>query len=173
MVLDEIFERFVQQSPVTVMVRATLEHALAPQVIDALFERTAERRYTRTLPCSSVVDLMAAVVTKVQPAVNTEPGVSAELVWHTAGTLGPVIAAMSGERAAWLPGYRVKILDGNHLAGTEHRLKKLRTTRAGALPGKALVVLDPQAMLVGDVFLLRGRQPDRSLGVVLGSVQPR
>lgn len=152
MVLDEIFERFVQQSPVTVMVRATLEHALAPQVIDALFERTAERRYTRTLPCSSVVDLMAAVVTKVQPAVNTEPGVSAELVWHTAGTLGPVIAAMSGERAAWLPGYRVKILDGNHLAGTEHRLKKLRTTRAGALPGKALVVLDPQAMLVGDVF---------------------
>ena len=74
MVLDEIFERFVQQSPVTVMVRATLEHALAAQVIDALFERTAERRYSRHLPCSSVVDLMAAVVTKVQPAVDTEPG---------------------------------------------------------------------------------------------------
>jgi hypothetical protein len=69
-VLDEIFERFVQQSPVTVMARAALEHALAPQVIDALFEQTAERQYTRTLLVSSVVDLMAAVVTKVQPAVN-------------------------------------------------------------------------------------------------------
>ena len=198
MVLDEIFERFVQQSPVTVMVRATLEHALAPQVIDALFERTAERQYTRTLLFSSVVDLMAAVVAKVQPAVNaayqakaealgvslralydklerTEPGVSAELVRHTARTLGPVITAMGGERAAWLPGYRVKILDGNHLAGTEHRLKELRTTGAGALPGKALVVLDPQAMLVGDVFCCEdGHAQERSLlGEVLEFRTPR
>jgi hypothetical protein len=81
---------------------------------------------------------------------------------------------MSGERTAWLPGYRVKILDGNHLAGTEHRLKELRTTGAGALPGKALVVLDPQAMLVSDVFCCEdGHAQERSLlGEVLGSVRP-
>ena len=71
---------------------------------------------------------------------------------------------MGGERAAWLPGYRVKILDGNHLAGTEHRLKELRTIGAGALPGKALVVLDPQAMLVTDVFPCEdGHAQERSL----------
>src|SRR3954470_23098844 len=169
------------------MARAAVEHALAPQAIDALFERTAQRQYTRTLLFSSVVDQMGAVVARVQPAVNaayrarsetlgvslkavydkldrTEPGVSAELVRHTARTLGPVITAMGGKRAAWLPGYSVKILDGNHLAGTEHRLKELRTVGAGALPGKALVVLDPQAMLVTDVFPCEdGHARERSL----------
>src|SRR5690606_6983966 len=121
MVLDDIFERFAEQSPVTVMARAALEHALSPQAIDALFERVAERQYTRTLLFSSVVDLMGAVVARVQPAVNaayraksetlgvslkavydkldrTEPGLSAELVRHTARTLGPVITSMGGER---------------------------------------------------------------------------
>jgi IS4 transposase len=187
MVLGDIFERFAQQSPVTVMVRAALEHALSPQAIDALFEQAAERQYTRTLLFSSVVDLMGSVVAKIRPAVNaayrakaealgvslravydkldrTEPGVSAALVRHTARTLGPVITAMGGERAAWLSGYRIKILDGNHLAGTEHRLKELRTIGAGALPGHALVVLDPQAMLVTDVFPCEdGHAQERSL----------
>ena len=74
MVLDEIFERFVQQSPVTVMVRAALEHALAPQVIDALFERTAERQYTRTLLFSSVVDLMGTVVASPARRQRRLPG---------------------------------------------------------------------------------------------------
>ena len=191
MILDDIFERFTRQSPVTVMARAALEHTLSPQAIDALFERTAQRQYTRTLLLSSVVDLMGSVVSKIQPAVNAayrakaealgvslravydklgrlEPGLSAELVRHTARTLAPVVAAMGGERAAWLPGYRVKILDGNHLAGTEHRLKELRTIGAGALPGKALVVLNPRAMLVCDVFPCEdGHAQERSL---LGSV---
>lgn len=70
MVLDDIFERFAQQSPVTVMARAALEHTLSPQAIDALFEQTAERQYTRTLLFSSVVDLMGSVVAKIQPAIN-------------------------------------------------------------------------------------------------------
>ncbi len=51
-----------------------------------------------------------------------------------------------------LPGYRVKILDGNCLAKTEHRVQELRTIAAGPLPGKSLVVLDPALMLAIDVF---------------------
>jgi hypothetical protein len=187
MVLDDIFERFAQQSPVTVMVRAALEHTLPPRAIGALFEQTAQRQYTRTPLFSSVVDLMGTVVAKIQPAVNAayrakadalgvslravydklerlEPGLSAELVRHTARTLDPVVTAMGRGRAARLPGYRVKFLDGNHLAGTEHRLKELRTIGAGALPGHALVVLDPQAMLVTDVFPCEdGHARERSL----------
>jgi IS4 transposase len=179
------------------MVRAALEHALSPGAIDALFERTARRQYTRTLLFSSVVDLMGSVVAKIRPAVNaayrakaealgvslravydeldrTEPGISAELVRHTARTLGPVITAMGGERAPRLPGYRVKILDGNHLTGTEHRLKELRTLGAGALPGKALVVLDPQAMLATDVLCCEdGHAQERSLlDHVLETIRP-
>jgi len=43
-------------------------------------------------------------------------------VRHTAARLEPVIRELGGQRLEWLPGYRVKILDGNHLAATEHRL---------------------------------------------------
>ncbi len=197
MVLDDVFERFAQQSPVTVMVRAALEHTPSPRAIDALFEQTAQRQYTRTLLFSSVVDLMGSVVAGIRPAVNAayrarsaalgvslravydklerlEPGLSAELVRHTARTLGPVVTAMGGERAPWLPGYPIKILDGNHLAGTDHRLKELRATGAGALPGKALVVLDPQAMLVTDVFPCEGgHAQERSLlDRVLETIRP-
>jgi IS4 transposase len=196
MVLDDIFERFAEQSPVTVMARAALEHALDPQAIDARFEKAAQRQYTRTLLFSTVVDLMGTVVCDVRPAIHsafqanaesigvslravydkidrTEPGVSAELVRHTARTLGPVITAMGGGRPAWLPGYSVKILDGNHLAGTEHRLKELRAIGAGALPGHALVVLDPEAMLVTDVFPCEdGHAQQRSLlGQVLETIR--
>jgi IS4 transposase len=75
-----------------------------------------------------------------------------------------VIAAMGGERPAWLAGYPIRTLDGNHLAGTQHRLVELRTVGAGALPGHALVVLDPQAMLVTDVFPCEdGHAQERSL----------
>jgi len=35
MVLGEIFERFCEESPVTVMVRATLENVLSPERLDA------------------------------------------------------------------------------------------------------------------------------------------
>jgi hypothetical protein len=187
MVLDDIFERFAEQSPVTVMARAALEHAPDPKAIDALFENVAQRQYTRTLLFSQVVDLMGTVACNVRPAIHaafranaetigvslravydeidrTEPGLSAELVRHTARTLSPVITATGGERPPWLPGYPTKSLDGNHPAGTEHRLKELRSVGAGALPGHALVVLDPQAMLVTDVFPCEdGHAQERSL----------
>jgi hypothetical protein len=51
-----------------------------------------------------------------------------------------------------LPGYEVRIIDGNHIGGTEHRLKVLRAEAARALPGQAIAVLDPQREMVVDVF---------------------
>jgi IS4 transposase len=187
MILDEVFERFAQQTPLTVMARGLLENVLNPTVVDQLFEDVAERQYTKKLLFSSIVDLMSVVVCRIQPAIcsayqdqaetlnaslkavydkidHTEPKLSAALVHSTAGRLSVVIETMNGTRTALLPGYHVKILDGNHLAGTEHRLKELRTIRAGALPGHALVVLDPQLMLATDVILCEdGHAQERSL----------
>jgi IS4 transposase len=187
MILGDVFERFVQDSPLSVMAQGVMEHALSPTVVDQLFEDVAEQQYTRKLLFSSIVDLMSLVVCRIQPAIHaayqgqaetieaslravydkldrTEPALSAALVHSTAERLGPVIDAMNGARSPLLPGYRVKILDGNHLAGTEHRLKELRAIRAGALPGQALVVLDPRLMLVTDVVLCDdGHAQERSL----------
>src|SRR3954454_15295242 len=198
MLCDEVFEQFAREAPVCVMVRATLENALNPQALDLLFEATAERQYTRTLLFSSVVDLMSTVVCRIRPSINAayqkhapllgvtrkavydkldrlEPAIAAALVRHTAAALAPVITTMGGDLPAWLPGYRIKIVDGNHLASTEHRLKELRTTGAGALPGHALVVLDPQQMLVTDVVPCEdGHAQERSLlEHLLTLVRPR
>jgi IS4 transposase len=198
MLLGEVFELFAHDAPVCVMVRATLENALNPQALDRLFEDTAERQYTRTLLFSSIVDLMSLVVCRIRPSINAayqklapvlgvtrkavsdkldrlEPGIGAALVDHTATVLEPVITAMKGDLPAWLPGYRLKIVDGNHLAATEHRLPELRTTAAGALPGHALVVLDPQVMLITAVVPCEdGHAQERSLwDRLLALVGPR
>ncbi len=197
MILSEVFERFVEESPVTVMARATLENALPPSALDELFESVAERQYTRDLFFSDVVGLMAMVVCNIRPSINAaykkyaptlgvtrkavyntingmEPAVGAALVRHTAGAIAPVVEAMGGRREPWLPGYCVRVLDGSHLPGTEHRLKPLRTERAGALPGQALVVFDPASMPVLDAIPCEdGHAQERSLTEpVLALIKP-
>src|SRR5512135_1119536 len=80
MILGDVFERFAQQSPITVMARAVLENALAPQAVDQLFETVAERQYTRTLLFSSIVDLMGTVVCRIRPAINAAYHAQAEAI---------------------------------------------------------------------------------------------
>ena len=49
MLFSDVFDRFVDESPICVMARGLMERALAPQCLDALFEKTAQRQYTREL----------------------------------------------------------------------------------------------------------------------------
>jgi len=191
MLLEKVFERFVEKTPVSVMARAAMEHALAPAAIDALFDAHADKQYTRELLFSSVVDLMGVVVGKVAPSVHAayqavadtlpvsiasvynklnhmDPDVTGALVRHTAEQLAPVIGAMGGRVPELLPGYRVRILDGNHLAATERRLKVLRGSIAGPLPGHALVALDPSLMLATHIVPCEdGHAQERSLSLKL------
>ena len=73
-----------------------------------------------------------------------------------------------------MPGYRAKILDGNHLAASAQRLEALRHTWAAPLPGQILVVLEQQRMLATEVVLCEdGHAQERSLlGQVLPCVEP-
>ena len=41
--LGDVFERFVEKSPISVMVRGTLERALGPDPLDVWYERTAKK----------------------------------------------------------------------------------------------------------------------------------
>src|SRR2546421_6560686 len=68
--LQSIFDKFANGSPVTVMLRGVLEHALPAKEIDQLFTDTAEQQYTRELLFSSVVDLMCVVVCRIRPSVH-------------------------------------------------------------------------------------------------------
>src|SRR5713101_2755898 len=96
--------------------------------------------------------------------------VSAELVRDAARQAAPVIGELQAELPPLVPGYRTKILDGNHLAASEHRLEELRRTWAAPLPGQTLVGLDQQLMLATEVVLCEdGHAQERSL---LGQVLP-
>jgi hypothetical protein len=187
MMFSELFERFVRETPETVMARAVMERALAPAALDALFSDQAEQQYTRDLLFSSVVDLMSVVVAKIRPSIHAayqkvaqslpvtvtavydklngvEPAVTAALVKHTADRLGPVISQMGGEAVDILPGYRVRIIDGNHLRASQRRLKVTRRSKAGPLPGHSLVVLDPRLMLATEMIPCEdGHAQERSL----------
>jgi len=85
----------------------------------------------------------------------------------------PIIRKLRAAEPSWLPGYKVRILDGNHLGATEHRIDELRRTWAAPLPGKALVVFDQAKGLVRDVFLTEDGQAQerRLIGRVLETVQ--
>jgi hypothetical protein len=100
--------------------------------------------------------------------------ISQMLVRHFASRLAAVVESMGAAVSEWLPGYRVKVMDGNHIAATEHRIEVLRDTAAGALPGFAVVVLDPRLQMAIDVFPEEdGHAQERSLtNAILETVEP-
>ena len=81
-------------------------------------------------------DVGTSMVSVSNKLNGLETHTSAELVRYSAREFAPLIEAMAGERAPWLEGYRVTIVDGNCLAAREHRLKELRGAEGRALPGK-------------------------------------
>jgi len=198
MILSKAFDKFVEETPVCVMIRGSLEFALSDQCVNQIFETTAQRQYTRELLFSDVVDVMGSVVCQVFPSVNAayqkqqdrfsvsrralydkinliEPGVTRQLVVETARRMAPVVRSLRRmfKGQDLLPGYRVRILDGNHLAASEHRIGELRDIAAGPLPGQTLVVFDPDTRLVVDAFPCQdGHAQERSLLTeVLDSMQ--
>ena len=196
--LGKVFARFVEKSPISVMVRGTLERVLGADQLDAWFAQTAQKQYTRTLLFSTVYDLLSQVVFRIKPSVRAayreredevgaslisvynklngvETHTSAELVRYSASALTPLIEQLDGARVSWLPGYRVKIIDGNCLEASDRRLKVLREVQGGPLPGKSLVVYEPTHGLVCDVLPCEdGHAQERSLfGALRETIQPR
>ena len=161
---------------ITVMVRGIMERIFEPTALNELFEAHAVKQYTRELMFSNVVSLMSLVVSGIHPSVSAaykalerdlgvsrpalygklngmELGISQALVRYSSSNLESLIDEFKVNQTQLLAGYEIKIADGNHLGGTEHRLKVLRNNLAKALPGKSIAVLDPQKMLVTDIFL--------------------
>ena len=196
MILGQVFERFIEKSPVSVMVRGLLDTILSPQKLDELFEKSTKTQYTKELLFSTVVEMMNTVACGIRPSIHAayqaqaskmsvsltsvynklnamESNVSAELVRETGASMEAIIRHLKGNLPDWVPGYRVKILDGNAIAASEHRLKPLRDCNSAPLPGKSLVVLDPSLMLAIDVFPCEdGHAQERSLlPQVLASVE--
>lgn len=170
------------------MARTALEHALSPDWIDAVFEAERQRQYSCELMFSTVVELMTLVSLGLRPSLHaaarqmdtlpvslaslydkvnhTEPGIRQALVQGSAQRLAPVMARMGVQPG--LAGYELRVLDGNHLPGSEKRLAVLRGHRGAALPGQSIVVYDPDSGLVTDMIAGEdAHQSERTLAIPL------
>lgn len=195
--LPEPFERALKKAPIAVMARAILERLFDPETLDKLFKEQAQKQYSRKLLFSSVVELMMSVVLGTSKSVlsafrarkdilkvsdeavynklqNMEIGVSAALVSYSAQEAEKIINGLNARKEPLFANRKSLIIDGNGIEHTHHRIKETRELDKALLPGKALVVLDPETGLAIRAFLTPdGHAQERSLfDQVLEMVQP-
>ena len=182
-----LLERFALKNPLAASLRLVLERLFEATAINALFEQNRSQQYTQRILFVTIVEVMFAVVSRKVDSAHatmqqhgealgasitafykklhgTEPAVSTALVAHSFARGRELVAEMGGLCSEALPGWRLRILDGNHLAATERRLAALWQVSAGPLPGLALVVFDMAARMMSDVILCEdGHAQERSL----------
>ena len=150
-----VVERFERHAPASVMARVALEHALPSEWIDKVFEAHRQRQYSRELLFSTVIELVTLVSLGLRPSLHaaarihgelpvsmgalydkvnrTEPAILRALVRGSAERLGPIATGWS--RGPSLPGWQLRVLDGNHLPASEKRLAPLRGPPRGGAAG--------------------------------------
>jgi len=176
MSLPAILDPFVEGAAATVMTRIALDWIVDEPSLDSLFNDAADGQYTREFALRHFVQVMLDVACGTKPSTRAaflrrrledvasisafyrklhrmELGVTASIVRQTAERARRLIAAAGGLKPEPVPTYACRILDGNVLTSTEHRLKPLRSTRSGALPGMSLAIYEPCSGLVRDVIL--------------------
>ncbi len=175
MLAKSILERFKKKAPVCLLARMSLTRMLSDEAMNRVFQENAITQYDRTATFASITQMMADVTLKISPSVNAaykklkerlgvsqpavlnkfirvEPQVMQALVRYSYSAARQIGNCLHIGDASDITGYHTKILDGNHLSGSEHRIKELRVENAAALPGKSLVVLDPRLRLIEDFY---------------------
>src|SRR4051794_3634898 len=176
MVLPAILNPFVEGAPAAVMTRLALDWIIEGTPLDELFREVAQGQYEREFALSHFVQVMLDVACGFRPTPRAaflrrelqrvasisafyrklgrmELGVTEEIVRRTARRARQLIVASVAPAPEPIPGYAVRILDGNVLAGTEHRIAPLRTTWSAGLPGMSLAVYEPASGLILDLIL--------------------
>lgn len=183
---DEVFRRFAHERPIATTVQVVLRRMLDPKMVDEVFRENADKQYEQSLLFSALTQLMSSVVlgkhasvsagykkfaNRLGVALNSvyeklkrvEPETSRKLVQACYHQVVQVRRELGGVAQHDVPGYTTRILDGNHLSKTEHRLEETRDMQAAPLPGKSLVVFDPRFDAVADVFAIEdGHAQERS-----------
>ena len=176
MILPAIMDPFAEGAAPAVMVRTALDWMIQRTSIDPILQEVAEGQYDREFLLGHFVEVMADVACGFRKSPRAaflkrqlqrvasisafyrklgrmEPAVPAAIVRETAERARELIVAAGGLLPEPIPGYAARILDGNVLTGTDHRLTVLRSTRAAALPGKSLAIYEPISGLVRDIIL--------------------
>ena len=176
MVLPAILDPFAEGAAPAVMTRLALDWMIERTSIDPLLADVSEGQFDREFLLGHFVEVMADVACGFQPSPRAaflkrqldrvasisafyrklgrmEPAVPAAIVRETADRARELIVASGGLLPEPIEGYAARILDGNVLTGTDHRITELRSTRSAALPGKSLAIYEPTSGLVHTVIL--------------------
>ena len=195
---DPIFRAFAAERPLATVTQMVLRRLLNAREVDELFCEHAESQYHRSLLFSSLTRLICDVVLSKYASVNAgfkkrqeqlgvsltavyeklqrvEPPVARQLVRQSYRRTVEICQAVGCVAHHDLAGYSTRILDGNWLAGTEHRLKETRKSTASPLPGKSLVIYDPRYAAVCDFVPIEDayRQERSGLDEVIATLQRR
>lgn len=176
MVLPAILDPFATGAAPSVMTRIALDWMIEASSIDPILDDVAQGQYSREFLLGHFVEVMADVACGFRPSPRAaflkrqfdrvaslsafyrklgrmELAVSTALVRETADRAFRLIAAAGGLLPEPVPGYAARILDGNIVTGTDHRLAVTRCTRSAALPGMSLAIYEPISGLVRDIVL--------------------
>jgi hypothetical protein len=192
------FDRCAEKFPLALSTRLLLERTLAPNILDEFYEATAREQYTKTTLFSDLVALMSGVVHRMHRSVHAafhksalaqkiklsalydklngiEPHVSSALVRDHAARITQIIDDLGASLPPLVPGYATRIIDGNAIGASDHRLEVLRDLRSGPLPAKSLPIFDYEHDVVSELIPCEdGHAQERSLSdEILARAKPK
>jgi hypothetical protein len=176
MVLPAILNPYIEGAPAAVMTRIALDWIIEGTFFDQIFEEVAVGQYDREFTLAHFVQTMLDVASGYRPSPRAaflrrrleavasisafyrklgrmELALPTEVVHRTMQRARALIVAADGLMPEPIPGYHARVLDGNVLTGTEHRIKPLRTTNSAGLPGMTLAIYEPASGLIRDLVL--------------------
>jgi hypothetical protein len=176
MILPAILDPFVDGAPAAVMTRIALDWILDGTPLDRILQEVADGQFEREFALRHFVEVMLDVACGFRPTPRAaflrrdleqvasisafyrklgrmELAVTEEIVRCTAARARQLVRAGGGTLPEPIPGYPARIIDGNVLSGTEHRIEPLRTTWSAGLPGMSLAVYEPATATITDLIL--------------------
>ena len=176
MSMDVVLQRLIRLRPLAVLTRCVMQSVLNDE-LDEVFEEHRSRQYSRDILFSHLARTMADVVLgfadspnqaykKHREALQASSAAFYEKLKRVAPQVSEATVRYSYQKASRLqealgiqgnepiPGYHCRIIDGNHLQKTEHRLDELRTLAAAPLPGTVVATLELKTRLLDHAYLL-------------------
>jgi IS4 transposase len=175
-ILPAILDPFVEGAPAAVMTRLALDWIIDGTPLERILQEVSGSQFEREFALRHFVDVMLDVACGFRPTPRAafrrrglervasisafyrklgrmELAVTEEIVRSTAARARQLVRAAGGLWPEPIPGYPARIIDGNVLSGTEHRIEPLRTTWSAGLPGKSLAVYEPATGLITELIL--------------------
>lgn len=169
-----VINRFSEEAPAAVLFRGLFARVFSKDSMDQIFRDHKEKQVESDIVFSSLVNMLAPVVTGGMPSAHAsyvehqeelgaskqavydklqrvEPAVSAAMVRVPADELAKVMNQARATQPDPIPGYHTFVIDGKRLDGTEHRILETRKMKSAPLPGTVLALLDTRLHMFVDV----------------------